>query len=68
MSYVDEEGIVHVTASDEVTPWSCAHIAACYVCSARFKGPTDPTGLLPLDRIGVPPEPTGRARHRKDGQ
>lgn len=58
------QAIRHPSMTDQVTPWGNAHIACCPVCALRFGGPHQ--GLLPLEQVALPPEPTGWAKHRKE--
>lgn len=55
---------IHVRITDQVTPWGNAHIACCPFCAGRMGGPTQ--GLMRLEQVALPPEPTGWAKHRKE--
>ena len=73
MSWTDARGVTHPRRSDQVTPWGYAHIACCRDCMKEFGGVVNlpliqfgQIGPIPVEEIGLPPAPTGRAKHRKE--
>jgi hypothetical protein len=55
VSYVDENGIEHVSASDHISAWGNAHVACCPMCASRY-GATVQGKTFPLASSGADAE------------
>lgn len=55
MSYLDENGIEHVSPSDPLSGWGNAHVACCPMCASRY-GATVYGATYPLASSGAEAE------------